>query len=173
MPTTTQTPSPSRLFWVFCILLPLMGCSDGEVVTKQSLAKARSLWTRARIDDYDLDWTSTGTNNAYYRVRVRAKQVQTVEQVLPDGRTVELHPGEPRYYGIDGLFLTLADEYAQLGTDRPFGKAKGTTAVLRFTPDPKYGFPRSYRRDVVGSTLPVAIDVVRFVPEPPRAKPAL
>ena len=71
------------------------------------------------------------------------------------------------------VFLTIADEYAQLGTDRPFGKAKGTTAVLRFTPDPKYGFPRSYRRDVVGATLPVAIDVVRFVPDPPRAKPSL
>jgi hypothetical protein len=154
-------------------LLVLAGCGGGEEVTSQSIAKARKVWARARVDDYDLDWTSSGTNNAYYRVRVRDGKVRTVEQVLPDGRTVELHPGEPRYYGIDGLFLTMADEYAQLGTDRPFGQAKGTTAVLRFTPDPKYGYPRSYRRDVVGSPRPVAIDVVRFVPEPPPAKPSL
>jgi hypothetical protein len=154
-------------------LLVLAGCGGGEEVTTQSLAKARKVWARARVDDYDLDWTSSGTNNAYYRVTVRNGRVRRLEQVLPDGRTVELHSARPEYFGVDGLFLTMAEEHAQLGTDRPFGQAKGSKAVLLFTPDPKYGYPRSYRRDVVGAILPVAIDVVRFVPNPPRAKPPL
>ena len=101
---------------------------------------------------------------------MRGGAVRSVEQLLPDGRTVELHPGEPKYYGVDGLFLTIADEYAQLRTDAPFGQAKGTKAVLRFSPDPKYGYPRSYRRDVLGTPMAVAIDVVRFVPDPTAAK---
>jgi len=166
MPTTTRPLRAVRLAWIFrgLLLLALPACDRGEVVTDHSLAQARKLWTQAQISNYDLDWTSSGPNKAYYRVRVRDGTVQTVEQVLTDGRTVELHPGEPRYYGVDGLFLTLADEYAQLATDRPFGQPRGTTAVLRFTPDPRFGYPRSYRRDIVGSALPVAIDVVRFAP---------
>ena len=171
MPIMTHHLRATRLLLVIP-LLALTGCSDGEPVTAQSLAKARKVWAQAGIDDYELDWTSSGTNNAYYRVRVRDGQVRTVEQLLPDGRTVELHPGEPRYYGVDGLFLTIADEYASLETDHPFGQPKGTKAVFRFTTDPKYGYPRSYRRDVVGATLPVAIDVVRFVPDSPQTKPS-
>lgn len=167
----TRLPQPARLLWLIP-LLALGGCSGGEEVTKQSIAQARKVWTRARIDDYDLDWTSSGTNNAYYHVTVRGGRVRQLEQVLPDGRSVELHPGKPEYFGVDGLFLTMAEEHAQLGTDRPFGQAKGSKAVLLFTPDPKYGYPRSYRRDVVGATLPVAIDVVKFVPNPPQAKSA-
>ncbi|WP_406698756.1 hypothetical protein V5E97_07705 [Singulisphaera sp. Ch08] len=168
----TRLPRAIRLLWLIP-LLAFAGCNGGEEVTKQSIAKARKVWSQAGIDDYDLDWTSAGTNNAYYRVTVRNGRVRRLEQVLPDGRTVELHPGKPEYFGVDGLFLTMAEEHAQLGTDRPFGQAKGSKAVLLFTPDLKYGYPRSYRRDIVGATLPVAIDVVRFVPNPPRSKPSL
>jgi len=169
------------LFWMAPLLTALPGCGgDGAPVTSQALAQARKVWAQARIDDYDMDWTSSGTNNAYYRVTVRDGKVRTLEQVLPGGqsRTVELRPDQARYYGVDGLFLTMADEYAALETDHPFGQAKGTKAVLRFTTDPQYGYPRSYRRDVVGSPLPLAIDVVRFVPKPnpkpePESEPAL
>ncbi|WP_074308354.1 hypothetical protein [Singulisphaera sp. GP187] len=172
MLTITRRPCSTRLLWLIP-LLALAGCGGGEPVTKQSIAQARKVWARARIDDYDLDWTSSGTNNAYYHVIVRDGRVRRLEQVLPDGRTVELHPGKPEYFGVDGLFLTMAEEHAQLETDRPFGQAKGSKAVLLFTPDPKYGYPQSYRRDVVGAILPVAIDVVRFVPNPPQSQPTL
>ena len=167
----TRLPRSTRLLWLIP-LLALAGCSGGEEVTKQSLAKARKVWTRAGIDDYDLDWTSSGTNRAYYRVTVRNGRVRSLDQVLPDGRTVALHSARPEYFGVDGLFKTIADEDAQREMDQPFGQAKGSKAVLLFTPDPKYGYPQSYRRDVVGAILPLAIDVVRFVPNPPRARPS-
>jgi hypothetical protein len=140
-------------------------------VTAESLAKARRLWARAGIHDYTLEWTSAGKASAYYKVRVRDDQVRTIEQVLPDGRLIPLHPGMPRYFGVDGLFLTMADDYAQLAKERPFDQPKGTKAVLLFTPDPTYGYPRSYRRDVVGAPLQMSIDVVRLTPDPPAAKP--
>ncbi len=74
-----------------------------------------------------------GHEQRYYHVTVRDGRVRQLEQVLPDGRSVELHPGKPEYFGVDGLFLTMAEEHAQLGTDRPFGQAKGSKAVLLFT----------------------------------------
>ena len=63
--------------------------------------------------------------------------------------------------------MTIADELAQLGTSTPFGQPKGTKSVLRFTPDPELGYPRRYRRDVLGTPLALAIDVIRFEPSPP------
>lgn len=169
MPTANRLLRAPRLAWMVPLLVPTLAGCGGEDVTTESLARARQRWERAGIEDYTLEWTSSGRANAYYKVAVRGGRVRSVEQVLPDGRTVELHPGEPKYFGVDGLFLTIADEYAQLGTDAPFGQPRGTKAVLRFTPDPKYGYPRSYRRDLVGSPMPVAIDVVQFTPDPPRA----
>ena len=38
--------------------------------------------------------------------------------------------------------------------------------MLRFTPDPQLGYPRSYRRDVLGTPQVLAIDVTRFTPRP-------
>ena len=113
------------------------GCSGGEPVTPEAIAAARKAWNDAGIRDYDLEWTSSGTNQAHYFVTVRGGVVRKLESVAPDGRKFELHPGEPRFYGVDGLFLTMADELAQLKTDRPFGQPKGTRVAMRFTPRPE------------------------------------
>ena len=45
--------------------------------------------------------------------------------------------------------------------------------MLRFTPDPELGYPRRYRRDVLGTPLALAIDVIRFRPEPEPETPPL
>ena len=66
--------------------------------------------------------------------------------------------------------MIMSDELAQRKSNAPFGQPKGTKSVLRFTPDPKLGYPRSYRRDVLGAPMSLAIDVVRLVPEPPTRR---
>ena len=88
-----------------------------------------------------------------------------MESVASDGRRFEVHPADPRFYGVDGLFTTIADELEQLKSDRPFGQPKGTKMVMRFTPDPQLGYPRSYRRDVLGTSQGLAIDVIRLIPK--------
>ena len=86
-------------------------------------------------------------------------------------REIEAKPGDPSYYSVDGLFTILEEERSQLLTDAPFGQPKGTSVLLKFTPDPELGYPKRYRRDVVGSPKGLAIDVVRFVPNPPAEIP--
>ncbi len=141
----------------------LSGCSGGEAVTPQTIAAAKAKWAAAGIRDYDLEWTVAGPNRAHYYVTVRGGEVRRVESVAPDGRRFELHPAEPRFYGVAGLFITIADELAQLQTAAPFGQPKGTKVVTRFTPDPKLGYPRSYRRDVLGTSQGLAIEVSRLI----------
>ncbi len=141
-----------------------LGCSGGQEVTSEAIEKAKDHWSGAGIRDYDLDWVTTGRNNSHYFVKVRGNAVRQVDSVLTDGRTIELHPGEPRFYGVDGLFLTIADELAQLRTDTPFGQPKGTKVVMRFKADPKLGYPLWYRRDVLGTLQSVSIDVLKLVP---------
>jgi hypothetical protein len=138
-------------------------CSGGQAVTAEAIADAQKIWTGAGILDYDLEWTASGMSSAHYYVTVRRGEVHKVESIAPDGSKHELHPAEPRFFGVDGLFITMADEMAQLKSDRPFGQPKGTKVVMRFAPDSKLGYPRYYRRDVLGTSQGLAIDVVRLI----------
>ena len=150
-----------------CVVCLFAGCSGGQTVTPEALAAARQTWTAAGMHDYDLEWTASGPSSGHYFVTVRGGEVRKVESVAPDGRKYELHPAEPRFFGVDGLFTTIADELAQLKSDRPFGQPKGTKVVMRFTPDPRLGYPRLYRRDLLGTMRGLAIDVVRLTPVEP------
>jgi hypothetical protein len=140
-------------------------CSGGESVTPEALAGARKTWDDAAIKNYELEWVASGRVTAHYYVTVRDGKVRKIESIAPDGRRFELHPPESRFYGVEGLFTTIADELAQLKEPRPFGQPPGTKVVMRFTRDPKLGYPRSYRRNVLGTSLELAIDVVRLIPE--------
>jgi hypothetical protein len=171
MPNHALGMSCTRLI-VIVPLLAVAGCASGENVTPQALTRAKQKWAAANIQNYNLEWTSTGPRTSRYRVTVRGGKVQRVDSILPDGRAIEMHPAKPRYYGVDGLFLVIEEELAQLQTENPFGQPKGTTAVLRFTPDPKLGYPTSFRRDVMGTPQGVAIDVIRLDINPPESIPS-
>jgi hypothetical protein len=145
-----------------------IGCAGGADVTPSLLDTAKARWRDAGIPDYDLEWVSSGLNSAHYRVNVRENTVRRIDSIQGDGHAVELHPGEPRFYGVDGLFLTIADELAQKKTQRPFGQPPGTKVVMRFQFDPKLGYPLWYRRDVMGTMLSARIDVMKLTPLPSR-----
>jgi hypothetical protein len=149
-------------------MLTLPGCAGGEDVTTRSLATARRRWEGAGIQDYHLEWSSSGLGHGHYDVTVRGGEVVAIESILSGGKRMAVRPAEPKFYGVEGLFMILGDELAQLDTSAPFGQPRGTKTVLRFAPDPELGYPRRYRRDVVGSPLALAIDVIRFEPESAR-----
>jgi hypothetical protein len=153
-----------KILGLLTILGTTIGCAGGQEVTAEAITQSKQVWKTAGIRDYDLDWTVTGAQNNHYYVTVRGGDVQKVESAQTDGRRFELHPSETRFYSVDGLFLTIADELAQLKTDLPFGQPQGTKIVMRFKPDKKLGYPLWYRRDVMGTSLAIAIDVVKLVP---------
>src|SRR5262249_48735170 len=134
------------------------GCAGGREVTPEALDRARRLWLQAGIRDYDLDWAVRGPNNPHYLATGRDGEVRRVQSIDPGGLKNELHPADTRYYNVDGLFRTIADELALAKSDRPFGQPPGTRVVMQFTSDPKLGYPRSYHRDVLGTPLSIAIE---------------
>jgi hypothetical protein len=152
------------------ILGAIPGCAGGQNATPEAIEQAKQLWTKGGIRDYDLDWTVAGPNNAHYFVTVRGGEVRKVESVQPGGSRSKLDPPDTRFYSVDGLFLTIADELAQLKTDQPFGQPKGTKVAMRFKLDPELGYPHWYRRDVMGTSQAIAIDVVKLVPDASTSK---
>ena len=161
--------APIRLMAV--LMLALSGCGGGVDATKESVAEAEAKWKAAGLRSYNLEWVNSGLGTGHYRVFVRDGDVKAIYSVIPGGREVVAKPGTPRMYSVDGLFTVITDEIAQLGTASPFGQPKGTTAILKFTPDPKLGYPRNYRRDVMGTPKGIAIDVLALDPSPPPEIP--
>jgi hypothetical protein len=145
-------------------MITLAGCAGGEDVTPRNLTDARERWEEAGLRDYDLEWTTSGARENHYLVFVRDGQVHEIRRIEPDGRQTVARPGDPSYYSVEGLFRTMEEEASQLLEPRPFDQPKGTHVLLKFTPDPELGYPRHYRRDVVGSPRGLAIDVVRLEP---------
>jgi hypothetical protein len=153
------------------LALLLAGCAGGEDLTTRSLRAAQRAWEGAGLRDYDLEWASSGARVGRYRVFVRDGRVRAIYMVQPDGKEAVARPAEPRFFGVDGLFQVLEEELDQAQEDAPFGQPRGSRVVLKFTPDPKLGYPRDYRRDVLGGHARLAIDVLRLDPAPPAAIP--
>ena len=160
-------------------LLVFSGCSGGEDVNTRTLSKAQALWDGAGIRDYDLEWTTSGDREGHYLVFVRGGVVRRIHAFVEDRRArvvreIVVKPGDPSYYGVEGLFRIIREEQAQMEVDpAPFGQPKGTRVLLRFAPDTKLGYPKRYRRDVVGRPKGLALDVIRLerstapIPLPP------
>lgn len=155
--------------WMNVLLLlfaALTGCGRGENATPATVAAAESKWKAAGVKNYNLEWSNSGLGTGHYRVFVRDGEVKAIYSVLNNGREIVAKPAQPRFYSVEGLFLTIKDEMAQLDLPTPFGQPKGTTAILKFTPDSSLGYPKSYRRDVLGSAKGVSIDVQSLDPNP-------
>src|SRR5262245_20851148 len=141
------------------------GGSVGEDVTREGLDRARQAWERAAIRDYDLEWASRGAlAPGRYAVTVRDGRVIEVRSIADDGSVRRARPADPSYYAVEGLFRIIDDDLSQRLEERPFGQPKGARVLMKFAPDPRLGYPRSYRRDVVGTRQGVAIDVIRLDP---------
>ena len=142
------------------------GCGRGEPLGPRSLRKARETWLRSGIRSYDVEWTVSGPQTSgrvvHYRIAVRGGLPESVKVARDDGTWADVKTNKPEYFTIDGLFRTLEEEMDQLDASAPFGKPKGTSILLEFTPDDQFGYPRGYRRDVVGMKPGLSINVIKF-----------
>lgn len=155
------------------VLVLFAGCGGVWIeVGTRSLAEARRAWEATGIRDYEIEWTSAGAREGRYRVSVRGGEVTRILSIQPDGKETAARPADPSYYGVEGLFRVIEEELEEALGERPFGQPPGTHVLQRFVPDPRYGFPRSYRRDVAGTRRGLAIDVVQFAPTAPTNVPS-
>jgi hypothetical protein len=143
-------------------ILSTVGCGGGQPVTPETLEAARTRWKQAGISDYELEWTLTGPNSAHYLVTVQGGAVRKLVMIQPNGDRTERRSFEPRYFGVDGLFLTMADDLIQCTAERPFGQPREAKVVMRFSSDPTLGYPLWYRRDVMGARQGTKIDVIKL-----------
>jgi Family of unknown function (DUF6174) len=160
-----QRPRLRPRLWVSILAASLAtgGCSGGQDVSADGINAARQLWSKAGIRDYELEYT-TAPAHGHFLVTVHGGEVQRVESIQPGGARVELHPGAPRYYSVDGLFVTIADELAQLEKPNPFEQPKGTRILMKFKTNPELGYPEWYRRDIMGASQSARIDVIKLTP---------
>jgi hypothetical protein len=143
----------------------MFGCGGGQEVTSASLAAARRQWQQANVRDYELEWKSSGARAGHYFVTVRDGKVVEIDQLQPDGTRTQARPGDASYYGVEGLFRTIEADVEHCIDLVRNGPDRGKQIFVRFWPDPRYGYPARYRRDVTGSLRSLAIDVVRFAPK--------
>jgi len=127
-------------------------------LTAADLAAAEARWQQSGCDDYDLTVQLSGRRSGVFKVRVRdGKSVQvTLDGISPRRGTWET-------WTVPGQFETLGLELenAADGTG-PFGAPPGATVVLRVQFDPELGYPREYRRSVLGTPLEISWEVTEF-----------
>jgi hypothetical protein len=171
-PLRKRRPLARRLIWhaILAACAAAIGCSGGQPVTDENISAARQVWAKAGIRDYDLEYT-TAPASGHFLVTVRDGVVKKVEGVGPGGERSELRLAAPRYYSVDGIFTTIADELAQLKQPRPFEQPEGTTIVMKFKPNPELGYPEWYHRDIMGTSRNARIDILRLTPKVEATRP--
>jgi hypothetical protein len=99
-------------YGILAITGAICGCAGGQQATPEAVEKAKQLWAKAGIRDYELEWTVAGAQTNHYDVIVRDGEVREIEAILPDGTRMPRKIPDNRYYSVDGLFLTIANELA-------------------------------------------------------------
>jgi len=117
-------------------------------LTNENLAEARKRWNSSEPADYDLDIKIGGLRAGSVHLEVRDGKVVAFER---DGRT----PAARRTWDVwtvPGQFEMLDLELAAASkTTGPFDASPGSRVVQFVEFDPQYGYPRQYRRFVLGS----------------------
>lgn len=127
------------------------------------LEAAEARWRAEGPADYDLDLKLGGARPGSVHVEVRGGRVTAMTR---DGRT----PSQRRtwdVWSVEGQFDTLYRELEL--ADAPAREMQvdaATRLVLRAQFDPRLGYPRRYRRIVLGEGPEVYWEVTRFRPLP-------
>lgn len=131
------------------------------LLTAESLAAAESRWREAGPKSYQLS------------VEIRGRQPGVVEMTVRDGEVTEMTrdgraPEQRRTWSawtvpsqFDMLHLELVHEQ---NSEQGFGAPPGSQAIVKAEFDPRFGYPRRVRRQVLGANLDMEWRVTRFAP---------
>ena len=90
---------------------------------------------------------TSGAREGHYLVFVRGGQVKEIHQFVEDRRAqkmreIQAKPGDPSYYGVEGLFKILEEERSQMLDAAPFGQPKGTHGPAAIHARPEARIPQ-------------------------------
>ncbi len=129
------------------------------ILTQADYDAAGARWDRNKPDDYDLDLELHGNRADQIHVQVRGGEVV---QMTRDG----VEPRQKRtwdYWSVPGQLDTIGQELEMSKTPAASFGAPGAAQVMMWAEfDAKYGYPRHYRRVVLGADFEVDWVVTRF-----------
>jgi hypothetical protein len=141
------------------ILWITMARDATALLTESDYEAAIKRWQQRGPESYHLDVILTAGRPGRVHVEVRHGEVarMTRDGVVPkQKRTWD-------YWSVPGQFDTIGREL-EMRQDpaTSFGAPPGTQVVLRAAFDPELGYPRRFRRDVLGMRQEVQWEVVNF-----------
>jgi hypothetical protein len=140
-----------------------MGSEALPRLTREDFEAAQARWKDKAPGSYDLDIVVAGSRPGTVHVEVRGGAVTAMTR---DG----VAPSQRRTWDVwtvEGQFDVIALELAAASEpEADFGGAKGSQLVLWAIFDPEYGYPRRYRRVIIGSPQEADWETMRFNPLP-------
>ncbi|MBI2826134.1 MAG: hypothetical protein HYX69_15755 [Planctomycetia bacterium] len=127
-------------------------------VTREDLEAAARRWTENGPASYDMDIMVGGGRPGPVHIEVRVGRVtrMTRDGVVPaQSRTWE-------YWTVPGQLETIRQDFDSAETPGGFGVLAVTETVFRGEFDPRYGYPRRYQRNVLGTNLDVEWTATSF-----------
>ncbi len=128
-------------------------------LTAQNYEAAVRRWEEHGPSSYDLDVTIQGRQPGVVHVEVRDGKVTLMSRdgVVPkQRRTWDV-------WTVSGQFDMIGQELEkQPDPVAGFGAPPGSRAILQAEFDPQLGYPRRYRRTILGSNLDVEWETTRF-----------
>ena len=129
------------------------------ILTQADYDAALARWDRNKPSDYDLDLELHGNRAGQIHVEVRGGEVMHMTR---DG----VEPRQKRtwdYWSVPGQLDTIGQELEMSKTPAISFGAPGAAQVMMWAEfDAKYGYPRHYRRVVLGADFEVDWIVTRF-----------
>ena len=129
-------------------------------LTSEALSAGKALWKKNGPADYDLAFTTAGRQTGDYVVEVRSGKVVRVTR---NGVDVPDRGEAWDARSIQGLFDTI-DYEIDLAKEpqEAFDGAKSSDVIQQAEFDEQFGFPRRYRRMVLGVDRPIQWTVTEF-----------
>lgn len=132
---------------------------DMPPVTDESLEAAVARWNEHGPDSYELDVILSGSQSGEIHIEVRDGEVIAMTR---DGVT----PSQRRtwdYWSVPNQFEMIRQDLESAKNPRQaFGVSGSSQVVMRADFDPELGYPRTYRRTILGTRSDIRWDIVRF-----------
>lgn len=144
------------------LLIALLGRDPLPRLTRESLDAAVARWQTAGPANYDVDLMLSGAQTGNLHIEVRDGEVTAMTR---DGRaTVERRTWD--FWSVPNQMAMMEEDLSAAESDpqRAFGVADRGQVVLQAEFDPQLGYPRRYRRQVLGTSNTIEWRVTQFAP---------